>query len=254
MIVSLVILGLIQGLTEFLPVSSSGHLALLERAFEGFGNFSGEELLAVNLGLHLATLAAVCLFLRRRIVTLFRERDWNYLYLVVIATVPTGLIGLGLERFVTENLRSQFFLTVTFLCTAVILYISRFAGGEREKITWYDALFIGIVQGVAVLPGLSRSGLTISLGMLLGIQPRKAADFSFIVSIPAIFGASILSVRHISMGFFQGFGFQVLVSMLVAFAAGYFSLKILYRVVQAKVWYRFAFYVAGLSLLNLVVF
>ena len=187
-----IVLGLLQGLTEFLPISSSGHLIL-------FGKLLGVQNvpLAFELLTHLATLAAVLICLRKPVLTLVKKPFQKTTLLLIIATVPTVVIFLVFKAFFESAFDGRY-LPYAFGATAVLLLASEFFGGAKKAvlspkptggITVTDALILGVVQGLSGLPGISRSGVTISAGRLLGQERKIAAEFSFLLSIPIILGS-----------------------------------------------------------------
>jgi len=204
-IVNAVILGVIQGLTEFLPVSSSGHLVIAEHLLPGWQQTG----IVFEVLLHLATLLAVIIFFRQDLLLLIKSlytksseaRRQRYLLLMIIlATIPTGIIGLAGKKIFIGLFDRLDVVGGMLLVTALLLWLAetpRAKKGERNG-TLIDAVIVGITQGLAIVPGISRSGSTISVAMLLGIEPEKAARFSFLISIPAISGAALLNFKEIS--------------------------------------------------------
>ncbi len=208
-----IILGLIQGITEFLPVSSSGHLAI---AHVLFGLESGEEIVAFDLLLHLGTLIAVFIVYYRQIFALVRaaftllgklftgkikqglDPDERFVIWVIVATLPLILLKLtGLDAVVETLSSSILAVGLILLFNGAVLFLSdKFSRGNTAiaDAKWYNALAIGICQMFAVLPGLSRSGSTITGGLLNGLDRESSVRFSFILSIPAILGASVFKV------------------------------------------------------------
>ncbi len=196
-----VLIGLLQGMTEFLPVSSSGHQVLGGR----FMHLSEASTLSLLLWTHLGTLIAVLWFFRRDLLSMASgclRRDstsLKHVGLIVLATLPTGLIGLGLQKWVNAHLESLLPVGVAFLCTATALFLVRDMGRDGGPIGWRVALWVGIFQGIAVIPGISRSGSTLAVALFLGIKSKTAFRFSFLVSIPAVAGAFLLEAvrRHV---------------------------------------------------------
>ena len=211
-LVMAVILGVIQGLSEFLPISSSGHL-ILAQAFFGLE----EPELAFDITLHLGTLSAVFIFYRQALGRLFRELrflpgalarparlralyeerpDFRFGLLIVAGSLPTAILGLLLKDLVTTRLGTVPAVGLALLATGVMLAaIGRRGEAGREGLLLRDALVIGAVQGLAVIPGLSRSGWTIGAGLGLGLERETAARYSFLLSVPAILGAALLELR-----------------------------------------------------------
>ncbi|MDR1611260.1 MAG: undecaprenyl-diphosphate phosphatase [Planctomycetota bacterium] len=188
------ILGLIQGLTEFLPVSSSGHLAMAGHV--GFGMPAGPELDAF---LHLATLLTVFIYFRSAIIRCFRE-DRRVLAYIVVASIPTGVIGLLCKDYFEALRLSPNMICAGFMVTAAALSMAELSHGGNYRLRGlggFGAFFIGLCQTLAISPGISRSGSTISGAMLCGIDKEEAFAFSFILSIPAVFGAASLHAYNL---------------------------------------------------------
>jgi undecaprenyl-diphosphatase len=228
-------LGVIQGLTEFLPVSSDGHLGV---ATVVFGLESGS--LALNVMLHAGTLAATILLMRertfeavgqglralvkpRRFVDEAGGRDALF---VLLATLPTGIIGLLLRHQVEQWTTSPMALGLGFLLTTAALVSTYFVHpGQAEVPRPSLALLLGVVQGLAVLPGVSRSGLTIALALWLGVKPSRAFELSMLMSLPAVFGALLLEVPQLA-GSANGLG-PGLLGAGIAFGVGVVALALL---------------------------
>jgi undecaprenyl-diphosphatase len=195
------LLAIIQGLTEFFPVSSSAHLTILG----ALGGIKEEDALVFFLVLHLGTLLATLVFFSKDLWALFLgllRRDgasWRYAGLIALTTVPTGLIGLTAKPLVQKAETMPALAGSVLFFTAIYLWSTRYlpAGSKADRdITWLDALLIGIAQGVAVIPGVSRSGATISSGLARGLKRDAAFRYSFLASLPAIGGAFLLEARH----------------------------------------------------------
>ncbi len=235
------ILGIIQGLTEFLPVSSSGHLALVQSMFTGFE----QPGLLYDTLLHMATLFAVVFFFRRRIVRLFLAvlgfvstkykvyyyEEKHLLAGIIIATIPTGIIGYLLKDYAEVLFTKPPVVGYCLIVTSVMLFLSdRPVKGGR--ITPIRALIVGISQGLSVFPGISRSGTTIFAGLKSGIPRADAAEFSFLISIPAILGATLLQIRHIGEVAVSSSWVAYIIGMAAAFVCGIFAIKVMIGVVK----------------------
>jgi undecaprenyl-diphosphatase len=259
------LLGAIQGLTEFLPVSSDGHLSAAEMLLPRFAQVG----VLFDVMVHVGTLVAVVIYFRRALLEdahgLFsrdgtRRRESRKLaVLIVVATIPTGIVGLLLKRAVEESKRDPRFVGSMEILTGLFLLLSLFArerGRDRSSTTVWDALLIGVVQGLAVLPGLSRSASTIAFALLVGLARRWAVTFSFLLLLPAVLGASFLELFSAwdkrGVTFFAGSDFaKYLVGAAVAGLVGYLAIGWLIRAVVAKRLWYFAIYcfLFGLALI-----
>lgn len=241
-----VILGLVQGLTEFLPISSSGHLVLVQHLF------GLKQMLPFDVMIHFGTLLAVFAYYRRELVNMaispfFPSRTKGArrtLFLVMVATVPTVVIALGFKDFLESTFDSYAALGVCWLVTAGLLFAaSRLREGFEmaERMPIPDALLIGLFQGISILPSVSRSGATIFAGVVCGLRPKEAANFSFLLSIPAILGASILELEHLS-GLTSTEWKMYLVGAVVAAVAGYAAIWAMIKLLHRRIIVPFAWY------------
>ena len=257
-----VVLAVIQGLTEFLPVSSSGHLVLAQH---WFGHFSETNLL-YDIMLHLATVTAILVYFRHDLLTLglgyvgwtttqgslFQGFERRTIHYVLIASIPTAIIGLGIRSIGLETLVQPSVVAVMLLITGVILWLGHGRSRARgiQDMSIRDALAIGMVQGVAVFPGISRSGSTIASGVLLGLDRELAARFSLLISMPAIVGATILEIGKGMDQIHDPIGVYV-VGMVVAALVGYGSISLIIKLVRQDHFHLFAYYLwpLGISIL-----
>jgi undecaprenyl-diphosphatase len=263
-----IFLGMVQGLTEFIPVSSDGHLSAAEMLMPRFGQVG----LLFDVIVHVGTLAAIVVYYRRllreEVVGLVahdpeeRRRAWRLAMLLLVATIPTGVVGLAMKHYVEQTKGSPTFVGLMEILTGLYLAVSalsREGAKNRATMRYADAFIIGAVQGFAVLPGLSRSASTIAFGLLLGLTGRWAADFTFLLAIPAIVGAAgveILSaVRHEGFGFFAtpDFG-KYLLGAAVAAAVGYMTIGVLIRLVATRKVHWFAAYCFAFGLVLIFLF
>jgi len=257
-----IVLAVLQGVTEFLPVSSSGHLILMQQWLGGVGHVD----LFYDVLLHLATAMAVLVYLRRDVWQLtlgalrptsagtgpFAGQERRIVGFLLLATVPTGLVGLALDRWVFETLTRPDVVGLMLLVTAAILWWGRRPAGQQPRdMRTTDALQLGLLQGLAVTPGISRSGLTIAAGLHMGLHPRVAARFSFLVSIPAILGATLLKALDALQEPMPSVG-PYLVGMAIAFLVGYASIGMILRMVQQQRFHWFSWYVGPLGALVIV--
>lgn len=244
-------LGLLQGIAEFLPISSSGHLRIAQ-SFFGL-----EEIpLLFDVLLHLATLFAVCIFFRKKIIQLLCFNDKSYIINVIIVTFLTGVIGIIIKKLLDEDKISIKFSYLGLIITGLILFIPKFIvqkkQTEKNKAPSLKQSFIvGLAQGIGTLPGISRSGITISTGLLRGIEREVACEFSFIVSIPAILGAFLLEVKDFGQ-VTQTIGIvPLLVGFFTAFISGYFALVVLMKLIKKGHLEWFSFYLIPVGLIGL---
>ncbi len=195
------ILGIIQGLTEYLPVSSSGHLVLAQEIMG-----VNPEGITLEIVVHVGSLLAVIIYYRRRLLELLKSffikensSARKYDGHLIIGTVPAAVVGLSLEDFFDSMFSSPLFTSIFLFGTGLILLSTRFANRGANEISLKTALIIGFAQACAILPGISRSGSTISAGLWSKVDPAKAAEFSFLLSIPAIAGATVLKFNDVLM-------------------------------------------------------
>lgn len=250
---------MIQGLTEFLPVSSDGHLALAEILFGVAG--AG---LTLNVLLHAGTLIATAVVLRARVLPALveglkalgaprrfvTEPGGRDALTVLCTTVPTGVIGLTLHDPVERWTHSPLVIGIGFLLTAALLLSTRWAAeGDLEQPSVLGALLIGVFQGLAVLPGLSRSGSTVAIALWLGVRRDRAFELSMLMSLPPVLGAVLLEARKMGAGGTSVA--QAAVGALVAFVVGMGALVLLRRVVVKGHFWAFALWVLPLAFATL---
>ncbi len=254
------LLGLLQGISEFLPISSSGHLALAGILFgvEGAG-------LTLNVLLHVGTLVATALVLRQRLAdaimgglralakpSLFRTtRSGQDAMFVIVASVPTAIMGFALRDTVDEWTRAPLVLGLGFLATSALLVSTKFARqGKVEHPSVQAALLLGIAQGIAVVPGVSRSGTTIAVALFLGVQRGRAFELSMLMSVPAVLGAALLELPG-SLAQMQGLP-SALVGASVACVSGVGAMLVLRRMVVGGSFPWFAVWVFPLAVATLM--
>jgi undecaprenyl-diphosphatase len=258
------ILGVVQGITEFLPVSSSGHLVLLQKIFG-----IEEPVLVFDTAVHAGTLIAVLVVLRRDILNILRRIVQPLTLYLIIATIPAVIAALLFKRFIEGAFASGAFLGAAFLLTSALLLLSETlyrrkstqARGQ-DKMNWLDALVIGLLQAVAVFPGLSRSGATISAGLFRKLDRDFAARFSFLLSIPAILGALVLQVKNlagagtIDAAESTGAGtiglLPIAIGTISAGVVAFFSIRLALKIVKEHSLVGFALYTGILGIITLV--
>lgn len=237
--------GLIQGLTEFLPISSSGHLVLIPALF-GFA----EPGLAASVMLHLGTLLAVLAYYRADLLRLLHLRTdpeaRRILLLLAIGTVPAALVGLTLHGPLEVIFTEPWLVAVALMVTGAVLLFTLLVGKGMRRLAegrWTDGVVVGLAQAFALLPGISRSGMTITAGMAQGFQRPEAARFAFLLSIPAIGGAALIDGYDLVQR--GGFTWDLLVGMAVAAVVGYLAIAGLIRVLVRVGLLPFALYCLG---------
>jgi undecaprenyl-diphosphatase len=241
-----IILGFIQGVTEWLPISSTGHLRIAE-------HFLGLAVpLLFDVTLHVGTLIIILLFFRKDIKTIlaalvkgdFKSENGKLIPLIIVGTVPTALIGVVFSNAIETYFSSFLPIAGAFITCGVVLYFSKIRQERKETITYMEALAIGTAQGIALIPGISRSGVTIAIALLLGIRREKAFKFSFLLSVPAVIGALGLTLyeQHETLTL-AGVGLtEISVGIAVSLVVSYFALKLLWKALAGKKFYLFAFY------------
>lgn len=257
---SAILLGLVQGLTEFLPVSSSGHLVIIQSMMS---NFSQPGILYDTL-LHFATLCAILLFFRRRVGLLFQAffgiflRRYNVVYYenkrflwgIIIASIPTGAIGLYLEQWSETLFSSTTLVGYSLIMTSILLILSDRMTGEQQ-VSGISAFFIGVVQGLAVIPGISRSGSTIAAGLFFGLKREEIAEFSFLMSVPAVLGATLLQINKAS-AVPAGELSVYLAGMFASFASGLLAIGVMMALVRNASLKFFALYCLIVGIISVV--
>jgi len=258
-IIEAIVLGLVQGLTEFLPVSSSGHLVLLQKLF----GITAPALFFDTM-LHAGTLLAIIAVLWRDIWAILKKIIQPLTGFLIIATIPAVIAALAFGDIIEHTFESGKFLGFCFLVTSIILVtaekLSKVNNAEKTKsMNFFDALIIGIMQAIAIIPGISRSGATISGALFRKLDRGFAARFSFLLSIPAILGALVLQVKDLLKNratetAIENIGAAAVITGTVTAAiAGFFAVKLMFKVIREKSLYGFAIYTAILGILILIV-
>jgi len=247
------ILALVQGITEWLPISSSGHLVIVQQFFDL------NVPVFFDVTLHVGTLIVVLVFLRRDVANIikavvrldFKTEEGKLATLVFIGSIPTAVIG-----FLFRDLFESFFsnllaVGVAFMVTGCILFASKLTRERNKSINYFDALLIGTAQGIALIPGISRSGTTISTGLLREVKKEKAFQYSFLLYIPAVIGATIgtsvtewnkLAAAEVDV-------LSIIFGLVITAMVGYILLKLLFKVVLKEKFHVFAYYCWALGLI-----
>jgi undecaprenyl-diphosphatase len=254
-----VIIGVVQALTEFLPVSSSGHLVIAK-------TFLGLEEVGITLEVvtHFATALAVIVFLRKRIASMLRAvyarlrpgarldgaaaADSRLFLYVILGSVPAAAVGLLVRDRVETMFESVTRVAVMLIVTGVFVFLTGRFGKPRTSLGPGRSLLIGIAQAFAIIPGISRSGFTVGAGLASGVERREAFEFSLLLSLPAILGASVLELAGGRLG---GNPLVILAAALPAFAGGYLAITLLFRTVIHHKFHTFAYYLIPLGIILL---
>lgn len=241
-ILQAIILGVIQGVTEFLPVSSSGHLVLFQHIFG-----VNQSLLTFDACVHLGTLVAVFMFFKNDIISILKKPFQKITWLLLVGTIPTAIIGLAFKDFFEQVFHNGSTLGFGFFITGIILLLSQQMQVGKKDVSnakYRDALFVGLMQGAAILPAISRSGLTVSAAFMRGFDKDFAAKFSFLLSIPAILGATLIQVKSLVEVGGENTDLTVLmVGGASAAIAGYISIKYFIEILKKGKLKYFSYYV-----------
>jgi undecaprenyl-diphosphatase len=254
------VMGVLQGVTEFLPISSSGHLVLAQNVWPGLeGSF-----FLFDVVVHLGTICAILWVLRRRVGALLSALAallargnpgdpiaTRWLGLIVVASIPTTVLGIALRDLVEGMQTRIVWVGAALVVTALLLFVAERWGARTRGPTemgWVDALIVGVAQGVAVLPGISRSGATVTAALCRDARADVAVEFSMLISIPAVIGANLLEGARAGLADLNAEKAQLIVGFLAAFVAGALSLRALQWVVQRRLLLPFAAYCAVVGL------
>jgi len=249
------LLGIVQGLTEFFPVSSSGHLALFQTLFGG----REEGGLLFEVAVHVATLVAIVFFYRARIGELLMgvlRRDavaLDYVAKLVVATLPAVVVGLSAKDWIERQFSNPVLVGLALLATGCIVYSTRWTAGRAlaPAPSWKAVVAIGLAQSLAILPGISRSGSTVATALALGVAPRAAAEFSFLLGIIAISGAAVLMLPDLSQADPQALR-EIAIGGATALASGLLAIWLFVRMLDRSLFHHWAWYcwAVGLAFLG----
>jgi undecaprenyl-diphosphatase len=269
----LIMLGVIQGITEFIPISSSGHLVIFEQLSffrRGIEVIGADLELFINVSLHVATLIAVLIYMWRDIVEIIRgalsalrERSFHRAELrklinIIAATIPAGIMGIAFHDFFKTLFSSATLVFFMLILNGIILLSTKIIDikyRKLEEIGFLQSLFIGCFQAIAIIPGVSRSGSTITAGMLVGLIPEESAKFSFLMAIPVIAGAGLFeSAQLYQRGFIAESFLPVIIAMVVTVIISLISLKVLFSLVRRIRIDIFGYYTILLGIVGLLFF
>jgi undecaprenyl-diphosphatase len=252
-----IFLGFIQGTTEWLPISSTGHLRIAERAMDL------QVPLLFDVTLHLATLLVVLIYFRSDVKNIlislgrgdFKSENGRLIPLISLGTIPAATIGVIFGDALDTSFNTILTLGAGFLFSGFVIYGSRFSRERKDDISYVDALLIGVAQVIALVPSISRSGMTISMALLLGISRKKAFKFSFLLFIPAEIGAEGLTLYQQSASLpLSGLGItEIIAGCVVAIGISFLAVRLLWKTLANKKFYLFAFYcwLVGIALVTL---
>tara|TARA_B000000475_G_scaffold118936_1_gene96192 strand:+ start:19866 stop:20630 length:765 start_codon:yes stop_codon:yes gene_type:complete len=246
-----IIIGLVQGLTEFLPISSSGHLVIIQKILKinSPGNL-------IEVSAHLGTLLSIILIYKKEIwgiiTSLKSSESKKYIFMIVLATLPSVVFVLTSKSFIIRLFESVSSVAIALIFTGCILYMSGIKYYSNKKLSLAKGFLIGISQAFAIIPGISRSGMTISIALLLGVSSKEAAKFSFMLAVPAIFGATILTFLDAQFDQLKIMITPLVVTALVSFVSGLLALKFLIKILNAGKFYYFSFYCILIGLISLL--
>ncbi len=253
-------LGLIQGTTEWLPISSTGHLRVAE-------HFFGLTVpLLFDVVLHVGTLLVTLIYFRGAVKNILsalwrrdlHSEDGKLILPIIFGSIPTALIAILIGNNLDTYFSSLILLGAGFIAGGIVLFTSKFSSERKNSISMPEALLIGLMQGISIIPSISRSGLTIAVALLLGIKKEIAFKFSFLLSIPAVFGALGLELyqQQGSLVLAGIGGLEVAAALIVTVAVSFLALKVLWKTLEAKKFYLFSIYsiIIGAALVVLVLF
>ena len=238
-----IISGIVQGVTEFLPVSSSGHLVILHKLIG-----LEEPQLTFDIFLHLGTLAAIFIVFWKDIISIFTVNKKGGFF-IFTATLATGIFVFIFGKKIEILFVGGKLIGVMFMLTGVWLIIGRFVRFGTSGLSGFKSFIIGIAQGIAAIPGISRSGATISTALFLGIDPQSAARFSFVLSIPVIIGAFALKIKE---GGFSGFSVNHIFGLIVSCVIGILSLKLLLSILRKDRLHIFGLYCIAVGIMVII--
>jgi undecaprenyl-diphosphatase len=250
------VLGLIQGLTEFLPVSSSGHLEIAKSLF----GINSSQSFYFTIAVHGATVLGTIAVFRKDILSLFKglvafrmNDESSYILKIIISTIPVGLTGFFMKDFVKSFFNGDiFFIGMMLLLTSVLLAIGHFVKRKEREIGWLDSLIIGIAQAIAVIPGISRSGATIATGVMLGNRKDEIAKFSFLMVLVPVIGVNFIEILSADPAS-STIGFkEIVIGFVTAFLSGYVACKWMISLVKTSKMIWFSIYCAIVGLLSII--
>ncbi len=252
------ILGIVQGLTEFLPVSSSGHLELVKAIFGG--DYEKQNGLIVTITLHAATAFSTIFVFRKDIVMILsdllnfkRGESFNFSLKIILSMIPAVIVGLFFEDFIASLFVGEItFVAVMLMITGLLLFLADQVNENNKELNYSNTFYIGVIQAIAILPGISRSGATIALAVLLKIDRNKAARFSFLMVIPLILGSMAKSLMNGDLIHDSTALIPLLVGFVSAFITGVFACRWMVTLVKKSQLKYFSFYCFAVGALAII--
>lgn len=249
-----IILGIVQGITEFFPISSSGHLVILQNLF-GFK----EPMLAFDIFLHFGTIVSILIFFWKDILAMFKGKS-PILKFVIIGSIPTFIIAILFQKIVKGLFASPLVTGYSLIITGAFLLVASFFAiynktlRHNKDLTITNVTIIGIAQGISIVPGISRSGTTIGTSLIAGLREDTAIKFSFLLSIPAVLGANLLKMKEIYGNLIGVDAVPFLAGSLAAMATGIIAIRVLYSVLKKNLFFLFGIYclLMGAAVITLI--
>ncbi|REL33598.1 undecaprenyl-diphosphate phosphatase [Rhodohalobacter sp. SW132] len=268
-IIEAILLGLLQGITEFLPVSSSGHL-VLARALSGSNIEPG---ITFEIVVHFGSFCSIAVYYRKLILQILSDlfksitpagiRDGRFKndentrlsYIILLSMIPAMIVGFTLKSSIEDAFLNPGFVSLMLLVTGTILYSTKFVGNPDKDVNVSRGLWVGVAQAFAIIPGISRSGSTISLGLLLGIERDKIANFSFLMVLPVLAGAMLLEILELmEAGEILLPAGSLVAGFFTSFISGYLALSYLIKLLKRDKFYYFSFYCWTVGVLGIIYF
>lgn len=271
-VIQAIILGIVQGITEFFPISSSAHLIAIRYLFNFGNSISSEHWLVIDIALHFGTLLAIGIYFFKDFIKMFVEgfkfkgndgklsfknltQEGKILWYIIAASIPGALAGLLLDDFIEGVVRNNVLIIATTLTIMgiALYFIDKKCRKDTtiEKLTLKQALLIGVGQAFAVIPGFSRSGTTMTVARSMGLQRESAAKFSFLLGAPAMLGAAVFSLKHFEMSMLN---FEFFLGIAVSFIVGLIAIKTLMEIVRKSGFGVFAIYRVLLAIVLVVTY
>ena len=255
MLFQAIIYGLVQGITEFLPISSTAHLILIPYFFHW-----QDPGLSFDVFLHLGTLVAIVSFFAKDWYKIFKDKKYKLLALIIIACIPAAILGYAFESKIETSLRSPLLIAATLAVFGLVIYLVDRLMKHTQKLkdmSYLQSILIGLGQSLALIPGISRSGATMTAGIALGFKRKTAAKFSFLIATPIMLGATIFRAKDLfqlpTADWFNGFSFlAAIVGFIAALISGYLAIKYLLKYLNHGSFTPFVIYRIGLAIIIII--